>query len=73
MEFILKELRKEYGYTQSYVANYIYVSKNSYAKYESGATEIPLDGLIKLAILYDTSTDYILNLTDEEFPYKRKK
>ena len=54
MEFRLKELRKEYGYTQSYVANYIYVSKNSYAKYESGAAEIPLDGLIKLAILYDT-------------------
>jgi hypothetical protein len=35
--------------------------------------DIPTDTLIKLAEFYDTSVDYLLSLTDEKKPYRRKK
>lgn len=73
MNFRLKELRNENNYTQEYVAKKLNIKQNTYSQYESGLREIPLECLIKLAFLYDTSVDYILNLTDEEFPYRRKK
>lgn len=73
MELKLKELRAENNYTQEFIANHLNIKQNTYSQYESGLREIPLECLIKLARLYDTSVDYLLNLTDEEFPYPRKK
>ena len=34
---------------------------------------IPINTLRKLALFFDTSVDYILELTDEKKPYPRKK
>lgn len=73
MEMRLKELRKENGYTQEFVAKYLNVKQNTYSQYESGVNQIPILCLCSLAELYDTSVDYILHLTDEETPYPRKK
>ena len=36
-----------------------------YRRYEVGLREIPVWALIKLAELYNVSTDYILGLTDD--------
>lgn len=72
MELRLKKLRKENGYTQSYVASYLNVQQNTYSQYENGLRDVPLERLVQLARLYDTSVDYILNLTDDDFPYSRK-
>ncbi len=72
MKLRLKELRKENGYTQDYVASYLNVQQNTYSQYENGLRDIPLGCLVLLARLYDTSVDYILNLTDDYFPYSRK-
>ena len=72
MRLRLKELRLENGYTQTYVAEYLNVKQNTYSQYEMSVREIPIEGLIKLAKLYDTSVDYLLDLTDEEAPYARK-
>ena len=41
-----------------------------YRRYESGEREIPVWALIKLADLYNTSTDYILGRTDCRGPVK---
>ena len=68
----LKDLREDNDYTQSYVASVLNCKQNSYQQYESGKRQIPIDGLIRLAELYDTSIDYILDITDEKKPYKRK-
>lgn len=59
----LRELRIENGYTQSYVARYLNVQQNTYSQYETQTREIPLELLIKLSKLYQTSVDYILGLT----------
>ncbi len=69
---ILKELRLQYGYTQTDVAKQLNIKQNTYSQYETGARELSLDTLIALAKLYDTSTDYLLGLTDEETPYPKK-
>ena len=71
MKLRLMELRKENNYTQSFVATYLNIKQNSYSQYESGLREIPLESLIKLAQLYNTSVDYIVGLTDYDFPYPR--
>ena len=58
----LIELRKEKGFTQQEIANYLQIDRSNYSKYELGKLEINIDMLRKLSKLYDVSTDYILGL-----------
>lgn len=59
--------------TQAQIAEYLNCSQRVYSNYERGDIDIPTHVLIKLAVFYDTSVDYLLNLTDETSPYTRKK
>lgn len=56
----LKNLRKQFEYTQSYVAAQIGISYQSYQAYEWGVTVPTLQNFIKLAKLYDVSLDELL-------------
>ena len=67
----LKELREDNDLRQIDVAKYLNVLQNTYSQYENGQRQIPLNLLVQLALFYNTSTDYILELTDEKKPYKR--
>lgn len=69
----LRDLREDRDLTQSQIATFLNCSQNTYHQYECGKRQIPLSLLTKLAIYYNTSVDYILGLTDEPHPYKRKK
>jgi len=60
----LKDLREDSDYTQVAIAQYLNMQRSVYRRYESGEREIPVWALIKLAQLYDCSTDYLLDLTD---------
>lgn len=44
------------------------MSQTGYSKYETGENDIPTQVLIKLAVFYETSTDYILGLSDQRHP-----
>ncbi|MCL2255294.1 MAG: helix-turn-helix domain-containing protein [Firmicutes bacterium] len=59
-EKTIKELRKQSGYTQAFVAEKIGVRQSSYNKYESGKSRPEYENLIKLSKLYDVSVDYLL-------------
>lgn len=59
------DLRTDHDMTQQQVADYLVCNRQVYARYEQGKREIPVSMLIKLAKLYNTSTDYILGLTDD--------
>ena len=59
------DLRIDNDMTQQQVADYLVCNRLVYARYERGQREIPVSMLIKLAKLYKTSTDYILELTDK--------
>ena len=64
----IKDLREDQNLTQQEVANYLHIKQNTYCQYEKGQRQIPLACLIALAKLYNTSTDYILGLTDNRNP-----
>ena len=68
----LKDLREDKDLTQSTIASYLNCEQNTYHQYESGKKHISLDLLIKLALFYNTSVDYILELTNNPKPYDRK-
>jgi transcriptional regulator with XRE-family HTH domain len=72
----LKDIREDRDITQSELAQYLHIKQNTYSQYETGQRQLPLEVLIKIAKLFNTSTDYILELTDEVNPYppsKRRK
>ncbi|HIR18820.1 MAG TPA: helix-turn-helix transcriptional regulator, partial [Candidatus Pelethomonas intestinigallinarum] len=41
--------------------------------YELGKVNIPIPLLKKLALFFNTSIDYLLDMTNEKKPYPRKK
>lgn len=67
----IRELREMNNLTQTECAKKVYISKNSYIRYESGERMIPLDIAVLLAKTYDVSIDYIAGLTNEDKPYKK--
>lgn len=69
----IKDLREDADITQKELADYLNVKQNTYSQYENGQRQISLDALIKLAQYFNTSTDYILELTNERKPYARKR
>ncbi len=67
----LKDLREDRDLSQQYIADFLEMKQPQYSRYERGLRDIPTDILIKLAKFYNTSTDYILGLTNEISPYKK--
>ena len=69
----LKDIREDRDLTQREIAEHLHIRQNTYSQYENGQRGLPLDTLIKLARLFEVSTDYILGLTDETKPYPPAK
>ncbi len=65
----IKDLREDADLTQQEIADYLHIKQNTYSQYENGHRQIPIELLIALAKYYQTSTDYILGLTEERKPY----
>ena len=61
----IRDLREDSDLTQKKVSQYLHCSQQVYSDYETGRVEIPIALLIKLAKLYNTSTDFILGLTNK--------
>lgn len=64
----LIELRNEFGFSQSDVAKHLGISRQAYGHYETGAREPDNTTIVRLARLYDVSTDYLLGISDEKKP-----
>ena len=60
----LKILRINAGLKQTDIADILGIQQTVYSRYERGFQTIPLHFLVKLADFYNTSTDYLLNLTN---------
>lgn len=69
----LRDLREDHDLTQAALAQYLHIRQNTYSQYETEQRQLPLEVLIKLALFYNTSTDYILELTNTPAPYPRAK
>ena len=67
----LRDLREDNDMSQMQMAKLLNCSQQTYSRYESHTTEIPLESLIFLAEYYKTSVDYLLGVTNEKKPYKK--
>lgn len=67
----LRDLREDHDLTQQTVAQQLHIRQNTYSQYETGMRQPPLEVIIRLALFYGTSTDYLLGVTDERTPYPR--
>ena len=68
----LKDIREDRDITQRELAAYLRISQNTYSQYENGKRQLPIELLVRLAEYFQTSTDYILELTDCKEPYKKR-
>ena len=65
----IRELRIQHDMTLDDVAKYLGINRQAVYKYEQGiVTNIPLDKIEKMAVLFDTTPDYIAGWSDEEKP-----
>ncbi|MBQ7277878.1 MAG: helix-turn-helix transcriptional regulator [Clostridia bacterium] len=61
----IRDLREDHDKTQTEIAQMLGTSQTMYARYERGASELPIRHLIKLAEYYGVTTDYLLCRADK--------
>ena len=69
----IRDLREDRDLRQKDVADQLQCSQVCYSYYEIGRRDIPTDVLVRLARFYNTSTDYLLGLSDVSEPYPPSK
>jgi len=69
----IRNLREDQDMTQAQMASHLSVHQTTYSDYEIGELNIPVQLLDKIADLFGTSIDYLVNRTDERKPYPKKK
>ena len=68
----IRDLREDKDLLQKDIADMLQCTQVCYSYYENGKRDIPTDVLIRLAAFYETSTDYLLGLTNIKEPYPKK-
>ena len=68
----LKEIREDRDLTQWDIIKILGMSQPGYSQYEAYINDLPSKILIKLALFYNVPIDYLLYLTDERIPHKRR-
>ena len=69
----IRDMREDRDLTQKQISQLLKCTQQTYSRYETGEITIDIYNLIKLAQFYNTSTDYLLGLTNEIVPYPRIK
>lgn len=68
----IKELREDHDKSQKEISAVLNISQGNYSFIENGVANLKADDLKKLAVFYNVSSDYILELTDIKTPYPQK-
>ena len=61
----LRDLREDNDLTQQQIADKIGITQRKYSYIETGTQQLTDEILVKLAKVYNVTTDYILRLTDK--------
>lgn len=69
----LKDLREDKDLYQKDVARILNIAERTYSGYETESRWMSKEILISISKFYNTSTDYILGLTNVKEPYPRRK
>lgn len=67
----IRELHREKGFSQKLEGKKFNLSRRTYANYENGKRSIPLPVICEIAVLYGTSIDYLVELSDSRTPDRR--
>lgn len=62
----IRDLREDNDYTQTQIAEKLGTSQTMYARYERGASELPIRHIYTLCDFYNVSADYILGRADKK-------
>ncbi len=65
----IRNLREDMDLTQQQIADKLFINRRTYAAYENGINSMTPETLCKIADIYNTSIDYLLNRTDIFEPY----
>jgi transcriptional regulator with XRE-family HTH domain len=68
----IRDLREDSDLTQSDIAKILGTSQTMYARYERGASELPIHHLITLCKFYQVSSDYLLGLSSSKSFYNSR-
>lgn len=66
----IRDLREDADLSQAQMGKMLNLTQRSYAYYENGERNIPVEILIALAEFHKVSVDYILGLSDVKKPYE---
>ena len=69
----IRDLREDNDYSQAKCAKELYVSKNTYIRYEKGERIPPIDFMERCADLYKVTLDYLCDRKPPRKPQERKK
>lgn len=69
----IRDLREDKDLNQKQMAEILNIAQTTYSDYELGKINIPIEVLKKLALYFDTSIDYLLDMTDVKKPYPHKQ
>ena len=62
----IRDLREDADLTQQQLCEIFYIHRNTYARYERGEREIPVNIAILLAKHYGVSLDYLVGLSNKK-------
>ena len=62
----LRMLRTYHSICQKEIAKLLHLERSAYAYYETGRTHPSLPSLMKLALLYNVTTDFLLGMPPKE-------
>ena len=68
----IRDLREDRDLSQADISKVIQTTQQQYSKLETGKADISGEKLIRLAEFYNISADYILGLSKEPRPLKKR-
>ena len=69
----LKMLRKEKKFTQIKMQMLTGIDQSDYSKMERGLKSPTMENLIQFALIFNTSIDFIVGITEDRRPHPRNK
>lgn len=69
----LLELRKQKGFKQIKMQMLTGIDQSDYSKIETGKRNMSFEQCKRIALVLDTSMDYLAGLTDDPKPYPRSR
>jgi transcriptional regulator with XRE-family HTH domain len=61
----LKKAREDYGLTQVEASKLLKIGRSTLANYEVGKSEPDLETLVKISLLYDIASDWLIGVTSK--------